>query len=160
MNKQTRARIVTVLILGIALGAIVTRKADLRASIAGLTSRTEATPQDAIYAMLDAARSGDVRKYVASYTGEMAQSLQRAKGESQDFPKYLRDSNAAIKGIAVMEPERQSDHEIKVRVEYVYQDRNEAQFFFLDKTSSGWKISRVETAERVKTLIPYGTPVQ
>jgi hypothetical protein len=47
-----------------------------------------------------------------------------------------------------------------VRVEYVYQDRNEAQTMYLEKASSGWKITRVDGAERVKTLVPYGTPVQ
>jgi hypothetical protein len=160
MSTQRNARIVTILILGGAFGAIVARKGDLRASIAGLTSRAEATPQDTIYAMLDAARNGDVRKYLASFTGEMVQSLDRAKTESQDFAKYLRDSNADIQGIAVMEPQSQVDGEVKVRVEYVYQDRNEAQFFYLDKKSGKWKISRVEAAERVKTVIPYGTPVQ
>ena len=48
----------------------------------------------------------------------------------------------------------------KVRVEYVYQDRNEAQMMFLEKTQGGWRIARVDGSERVKTLVPYGTPVQ
>ena len=110
--------------------------------------------------MLDAARNGDVARYLASYTGEMAQALARAKSDSPDFAKYLRDSNAQLKGIAVMEPQPQPDGQVELRVEYVYQDRNEAQFFFLTKTPGGWKISRVETSERVKTIVPYGTPVQ
>lgn len=160
MSKQARARILTILILSAALGLIAVRNTDLRASLTGLTQRTEARPQDTIYAMLDAARAGDVKKYMANYTGQMAQSLERARAEAVDFAKYLRDSNTALKGIAVMEPQAQSDGEVKVRVEYVYEDRNEAQFFYLQKTSGGWKISRVETTERVKTLIPYGTPVQ
>jgi hypothetical protein len=160
MSKQAKARLLTILILGGVLGVILAWKTDLRGSIAGLTGRNEATPQDAIYAMFDASRSGDVKKYLASYTGEMAQSLQRARAESQDFAKYLRDSNTALQGIAVMEPQPQSDREVKVRVEYVYQDRNEAQFFYLNKTAGVWKIARVEAAERVKTIIPYGTPVE
>jgi hypothetical protein len=122
--------------------------------------RQEATPQDSIYAMLDAAHAGDVTKYLACYTGEMSQSMNRARAESQDFAKYLRDSGAGLKGIAVMEPQPQPDGQMQLRVEYVYQDRNEAQFFYLAKISGEWKISRIETAERVKTLLPYGTPVQ
>ena len=110
--------------------------------------------------MLDAARNGDVKRYMASYTGQMAQSLERARSESQDFAAYLRDSNAPLKGIAVMDPQPQSEREVTVRVEYVYQDRNEAQFFYLEKMGSNWKIARVETAERVRTIVPYGTPVQ
>ncbi len=160
MDKRRKAQIVTVLILAIALGVVVVRKADLRASIAGIAQRSDPTPQDAIYAMLDAARAGDVKKYMASYTGEMAQSLERARAESGDFAKYLRDSNAAIKGIAVTEPQPVSDREVKARVEYVFEDRNEVQFFYLDKMPGGWKIARVDSSERIKTLVPYGTPVQ
>jgi hypothetical protein len=160
MSTQRKAQIVTILILAVALGLVVFRKADLRASITGLAQRTEPTPQDAIYAMLDAARAGDVKKYLASYTGQMEQALQRAKSDSADFAKYLRDSNAAIKGIAVMEPQAVSDHEVKARVEYVFQDRNEVQYFYLDKIRGSWKIARVDSSERVKTLMPYGTPVQ
>jgi hypothetical protein len=153
MNKERLARSVTILILAIALGAVVVRKT-------GLTQRSDPTPQDAIYAMLDAARAGDVKKYLTSYTGQMEQALQQARSESSDFAKYLRDSNTALKGIAVIEPEALSDREVKTRVEYVYQDRNEVQFFYLEKSRDGWKISRVESAERIKTLVPYGTPVQ
>ena len=47
-----------------------------------------------------------------------------------------------------------------MRVEYVYQDRNEAQMMFLEKAQGGWRIARVDGTERVKTLVPYGTPVQ
>jgi hypothetical protein len=31
---------------------------------------------------------------------------------------------------------------------------------YLEKEASGWKIARVDRAERVKTLVPYGTPLQ
>lgn len=157
MNRQTLARIVTVAILLAVLGWVVARKTDFRAKFA---AQPQATPQDAVYAMLDAARNGDVSTYLASYTDEMALALDRARKDSPDFAKYLRESNAALKGIAVMEPQPQPDGSVELRVEYVYEDRNEAQFFFLEKTSGRWKISRVETSERVKTLIPYGTPVQ
>ena len=150
----------TILVLSAVLVVIFARKGDLRASLAGLTQRSEAAPEDAIYAMLDAARNGNVKNYLASYSGQMAQSLERAKAESPDFAGYLRDSNAALKGIAVMDPQPLSEREVRVRVEYVYQDRNEAQFFYLEKARRGWTISRVEPAERVRTVIPYGTPVQ
>lgn len=160
MSKERKARIVTILILVVALGVVVVRKTDIGSSIRGLTQRADPTPQDAIYAMLDAARTGDVKKYMANYTGQMEQSLQRARADSADFAKYLRDSNAALKGIAVIEPQALSDREVKARVEYVYEDRNEVQFFYLENSRQGWKISRVESAERVKTLVPYGTPVQ
>ncbi len=158
MKNQGAARIVTILVLVGALGMVVLRKADFR--FGRLGEQPPATPQDAIYAMLGASRDGDVARYMASFTGPIADSLARAKAESPDFAKYLRDSNAGLKGIAVAEPQPQADGQAELRVEYVYQDRNEVQFFFLAKTPDGWKISRVETSERVKTIVPYGTPVQ
>jgi hypothetical protein len=120
------------------------------------------TPQDAIYAMLDAARDGDVKAYLGAYTGQMEASLRQTLAESnpERFAQYLRQSNAAIKGVAIAEPQALTEGETKVRVEYVYQDRNEAQTMYLEKQSAGWKIARVDGVERVKTLIPYGTPVQ
>ena len=160
MSKERQAQVITIALLLAVVGVVIVRKAGLRASIPQITQRADATPQDTIYAMLDAARAGEVNKYLLNYTGQMEQSLKQAIAESSDFARYLKDSNAAIKGIAVQEPQMLSDREVKARVEYVYQDRNEAQFMYLEKTAGGWKISRVDTAERVKTVIPYGTPVQ
>lgn len=160
MSKERIAQIVTIVILAAAVGVAVLRKADLGTSFAALVQRTEPTPQDAVYAMLDAARAGDAAKYLASHTGQMEQSFKRAISESADFAQYLRNSNAAIKGIAVSEPQVLSDKQVKVRVEYVFQDRNEVQFLFIEKTPAGWKIFQVDSAERLETLTPYGAAVQ
>jgi hypothetical protein len=154
MTKQAIARMVTIAVLALALGAAVARKINLR------EQPSKSTPQDAVYAMLDAARSGDVKKYLASYTAPISESLERARSESRDFSKYLRDQNESIKGVAVMEPQPLPDGQVELLVDYVYDDRNESQLFYLANTAGGWKISRIEPADRAKTLIPYGTPVQ
>ena len=122
----------------------------------------QASPADPIYAMLDAARQGDTAAYLACYTGAMRAALDASVHESgaAAFERYLRDSNNAIKGVAVTEPDRMSGREARVRVEYVYQDRNEIQQLYLERSGPVWKIARVDSAERVKTLVPYGTPVQ
>jgi hypothetical protein len=163
VNKQRVAQILTVLILAGVLGGTLAKKNGwtLRTTRAAMQS-SQPTPEDAIYAMLDAARKGDVAKYLAAYSGSMQTSLRQSIAESSNsaFSQYLQDTNAALKGVAVMAPEITSDREAKARVEYVYQDRNEAQNMYLEKTTTGWKITRVETAQRVKTLIPYGTPVK
>ena len=124
--------------------------------------KPDPTPQDAIYGMLDAARSGDVKAYLANYSGQMSNALQQSIAETTEpkFAQYLKDSNAAIKGVAISEPQQLTDTQVKVRVEYVYQDRNEAQTMYLEKQSGAWKITQVDSTERVKTLVPYGTPVQ
>lgn len=126
------------------------------------TAKQAPDPRGAIYAMLAAARDGDVNAYTASYTGQMETALQGSVREStlDGFARYLRDSNAPIKGVAITEPEPLSASQVKVRVEYVYQDRNEAQTMYLEKADGAWRISRVDGAERVKTLVPYGTAVQ
>src|ERR1700730_12263714 len=159
MTQERKTQIVTVLVLKtgwklseVKVSYIVQRSAP----------KPDSSPQDAIYAMLDAARAGDVKSYLASYTGQMDAALRQSLAETTEaaFARYLTESNAAVKGIAISEPQPLTDREVKVRVEYVYQDRNEAQTMYLEKGPSGWKIARVDGAERVKTLVPYGTPVQ
>lgn len=163
MRKERKAQIVTIAILVAALGVVLGRRAGWKLP-ASLPARAaaEATPQDTIYAMLDAAREGSVSKYLANYTGQMEAGLKQSIAEQGDasFVKYLKDSNSPIKGIAITEPQQLTDSEVKVRVEYVYQDRNEVQYMYLDKIGGAWKIARVDSTERVKTLVPYGTPVQ
>ena len=123
---------------------------------------TAAGAAGALYAMLDAARQGDVNAYLACYTGTLRTSLEASVRESgvEPFGCYLRESNAAIKGVAISQPEPLSARECKVRVEYVYQDRNETQNVFLELAGTEWKIARVDGAERIKTLVPYGAPVE
>lgn len=169
MTKERKTQVVTIVVLAAAFGVVLAQKTGWKLSdvkVADMVQRpaakAEPSPQDAIYAMLDAARGGDVKAYLASYTGQMDSALKQSLAETTEagFAKYLKDSNAAVKGIAISEPQTLTDREVKVRVEYVYQDRNEAQTMYLEKGQSGWKITRVDGAERVKTLVPYGTPVQ
>jgi hypothetical protein len=159
VTGERKARIATVAVLAAALGGIAVYRSGWTFSPPKTASPK---PQDAVYAMLDAARAGDVNRYLAQYTGQMETSLRQAIAESGEaaFAKYLKDSNAAIKGVAIMEPQPLTDREVKLKVEYVYQDRNETQQVYAEKTPGGWRIARVDSAERVKTLVPYGTPVQ
>jgi hypothetical protein len=158
MNQRRKAQILTIAILGLALVIAVGRKQLWRSS----ATSQPANPQDVIYAMFDASRTGDVRRYLSSYSGGIRSSLEQSVRESGEdrFSRYLKESNSAIKGIAVSEPEPLSDRELKVRVEFVYQDRNEAQTMYLQKDGANWKITRLDGLDRLKTLIPYGTPVR
>ena len=158
MKKDSKARMVTVAVVLALLAALAARKMGWRLP----EPKASQDPQDTVYAMIDAARAGDVKTYLAEFTGQMEASLRQSLAETTEssFAKYLRDSNAAIKGVAVSDPQKVTDLEAKVRVEYVYQDRNEAQTMYLEKGPNGWKIARADSDERVKTLIPYGTPVK
>lgn len=159
MSKARRAQIVTILTLAIAFGAAVVHKLPLRGFLPPIGADSDRAPQEVVYAMLDAARAGDVVKYLASHTGELEQSLERARSESSDFAQYLRTSNMGIVGVAVTEPQVVSEDEMQVRVEYVFKDRNEIQVLHLSKTAAGWKISRADAAEHTETKTPYGAPI-
>src|SRR6478609_3028548 len=157
MTRDRKAKVVTIFVMAGALAIVFGQKygwkmpnlqvSDLAPRPA--TAKPDPTPQDAIYAMLDAARVGDVNTYLASYTGQMEASLKQSIGETTEsgFAKYLKNQNATIKGIAISEPQQLTDREVKIRVEYVYQDRNEAQMMFLEKGPAGWKIARVDGTE-------------
>lgn len=169
MNKPRIAQVAAAAVLIVAVGVGVGRKAnwrmpDWRAVRAVLrpAERTDPEPQDTIYAMMNAARAGEVKAYMACYTGPMIASLDRTLAATTEagFGKYLKETNATVMGVTVFDPERIGETEAKVRVEYVYKDRNESQTVFLEKGPGGWKISRTDAEERVGTPIPYGTPVK
>ena len=157
MNKDLATRLLTLLVIAGALGLVIARRSGSPTQPAAA-----AAPRDTIFAMLEAVRTGDVRAYLRSYTGQMEANLNQIlrEKEADGFKKYLQTVNAELKGVALQEPRFVSADEVEVRVEYVYQDRNETQTMFLEKRPEGWKIGRVESAERIKTLVPYGTPVQ
>ncbi len=117
-------------------------------------------PRDVIYAMLDAARDGLVHDYLACYAGHLERTLRQSMEEmgAERFSEFLRERNEDIKGIAMNAPEK-SGSKARVRVEYVYADRNEVQQVYLEAAGSTWKIAGVSEIRRVETPVPYGTPV-
>jgi hypothetical protein len=163
MTRDRAARALTLAVLAGVLALVVARRGSPPPGpVRPPAAKADRSPQDAIYAMLDAARSGDVPAYLGCYTGQMETALRRTLAEStpEGFAAYLKRQNAPVKGIAVNEPEPVTETESQVRVEFVYQDHNEVQIMYLRKTSSGWKIDRVETSERIQSPVPYGAPAE
>jgi len=163
VTKKRAAQLATVLVLTAGLGIGLVRSAGRKLPNFDATrTAAEQNPQDAIYSMLEAAQTGDVKRYVLNFTGPLEASLRQTLAETTEagFAKYLRESNSGIQGVAVSDPQTTSASEAAIRVEYIYRDRNQAQIFYLAKESTGWKISRTDAEERVKTLIPYGTPIK
>jgi hypothetical protein len=160
MTKDRTAQVVTFGVIALVVAVVVLRQTG--GSLSTANRRKEQSPQDIIYSMLDAAREGDVEAYIGHYKGQIRASLERAIEEqgAGGFAEYLRESNAPIKGIAISKPERLSPVSVKARVEYVFADRNEVQFMFLENAGGEWTITRVDAAQRIKTLVPYGTPVE
>jgi hypothetical protein len=154
-NKRTTTIVTMIAMAGLLAFAIARR------NVRPKENSPEAGPEGAIYAMLEAARAGDVAGYLAQYSGQMASTLKAVVAEKTEpgFRDYLRTTNAEVKGIAVSGVRQVSDSEAELQLEYIFQDRNEVQSVKLERQSGRWKIARVDSAERVKTLVPYGTPV-
>jgi hypothetical protein len=161
MTRERKAQIATVLVMTGALTLVAAKRSGWRPA-AIIRSSTPVAPQDTVYRMMDAARDGDVRAYLACYTGPMESSLRqivKEKGEAS-LADYIRRFNSSVKGVAIQEPQSVAENELRVRVEFVYSDRNEAQIYYLQQAGGGWRIARQENTEGVKALVPYGTPVE
>lgn len=161
MTRERKAQIATVLVMTGALTLVAAKRSGWRPA-AIIRSSTPVVPQDTVYRMMDAARDGDVRGYLACYTGPMESSLRqivKEKGEAS-LADYIRRFNSSVKGVAIQEPQSVAENELRVRVEFVYSDRNEAQIYYLQQAGGGWRIARQENTEGVKALVPYGTPVE
>ncbi len=158
MKANRKAQAATLLVLG-ALGGVALWK---QGHFAPTPSAMAADPQDAIYESLDAIRAGDLARFFNAHSGAMETSLRRAGQEvgETELLRSLQAKNSQVKGVAIQSPEHLSDREAKVRVEYVFADRNEIQIAYLEKMGERWKITRVDGAERIETLVPYGTEVK
>ena len=161
MTRERKAQIATVLIITGALTLVAAKRGGWRPA-AIIRRSAPVVPQETVYRMMDAARDGDVRAYLACYTGPMESSLRqivKEKGEAS-LADYIRRFNSSVRGVAMQEPQPVAANELRVRVEFVYSDRNEAQIYYLQQAGGGWRIARQENSEGIKALVPYGTPVE
>lgn len=163
MSRQRLAQVVTVAVLAAVAGLVLLRTKGMEtAALTPEPAKTEWSPQDVIYEMLDLAREGRVADYLACHGGAMLESLRQAVQEAgeESFASQLKRSGEGVKGVAINEPQVLRTDEVRARVEFVYQDRNEVQWMHLTRDGRRWKITRVEPAERTPAPIPYGTPVK
>jgi hypothetical protein len=161
MKPNRRAQLATALLMASLAAAVFWKQGVFSRVTAAAQPAPVPQPQDAIYQALDALREGNLANYIETHTGSMEASLRRAAAELGEarLLQSLRERNVPLKGIAVQEPERLSDREVRARVEYVFADRNEVQTYYVERSGDRWKIARVDGAQRIATLIPYGTPV-
>ena len=161
MKQNTRARVLAVAALLGALAAGSARKAGWFGGTVTPAATDEEAISAAVYATMNAARAGDVSRYLAGYTGPMREALQRSLDDSgrAAFARYLESSDAGVKGLAVS-VEISEGREAEARVERVYQERNEVQVMYLDKEGGTWRIVRTDGDQSVKAAIRYGTPIR
>jgi len=166
MNFVKRPAVLTGLFILILLGLIFLRTHGWRVP-SGVTAPFShsrpavTTPEDVVYAMLDAARAGNTAVYVDTFSGPLQQQIQqviRESGKAQ-FATYLAAQSSSFQSVALSVTDQPSDLEARLRVEYVYANRNEVQTFHLKKNVGYWKIIGISGTDQIKTLIPYGTAV-
>jgi hypothetical protein len=166
MNPFKRPAVLTGLFILILLSLIFLRTHGWRVAegVSALFSHTRpraATPEDTIYGMLDAARAGNTAVYVDTFSGSLQQQIQQAIRESgkTQFASYLTAQSSSFQSVALSVADQPSNLEARLRVEYVYTNRNEVQTFHLKKSEGRWKIISISGTDQIKTLIPYGTAV-
>ena len=86
----------------------------------------------------------------------MQAALESAHG---DLRGELQDLMSAVTVQREDFERRFSDVEARLRMEYVYANRNEVQTLHLKKNDGRWKIIGISGTDQIKTLIPYGTAV-
>jgi hypothetical protein len=166
MNLVKRPAILTGLFIAILLGLIFLRTHGWRlpSGVRDLFShsRTQAAnPEDTVYGMLDAARAGDIAVYVDTFSGPLQHQIEQVirEGGKTQFAHYLTAQSSSFQSVALSVADQPSDVEARLRVEYVYSNRNEVQTFHLKKSAERWKIIGISGTDQIKTLIPYGTAV-
>jgi hypothetical protein len=166
MNLVKRPAVLTAFFMLALLSLLFLRTHNWRvpANITDFLSRSRPriqTPEDTVYGMLDAARAGDTAVYVDTFSGPLQQQIQQAVRESgkTQFATYLTAQSSSFQSVALSVADQPSDVEARLRVEYIYVNRNEVQTFHLKKTGGRWKIVGISGTDQIKTLIPYGTAV-
>ena len=166
MNKKQVAKIITVLsVLGVLL-AMGARSGKIALGWPLFSFKTiedtDAAPQDLIYTMLDAANAGDSETFVSCFSGEIERKLRQTQIEMtpRRFSHYLASTHQTIKGVAIEGPVLVHDREVKIQLEYVYQDRTEVQQISLCKETGGWRITSLDSSRPGDTLVSYGTSVR
>ena len=165
MKRDAAAKLLTAALFAGLVAFVVARQTgwspQSQADSAVRTSAKRDDPRETIYAMLEAAKGGEVAAYLDCFSGEIAQRIEQSRREMSDdaFSEYLKTRDGEIKGVAISDVDNLSPDSASIELEYVFADRNESQRLRLTKVDGAWKISGMDAAERVNTAIPYGTPV-
>ena len=108
------------------------------------TSSQVDEPEDAIIAMVQALKAGDVPGLLRCFGGELGRRLEGIieRQEKRDLERWLRRRGQAVKGLAILNKESRSANEVMVFTETVYEGRNKRQSFLLRRIDGRWKVVR------------------
>lgn len=156
--KKKIPTIVTIILLVASLVMLMQRGRPARTPWSEAAANT---PEEIIWQMVDAAREGNAKAYLDCFSGKLRQNLQKIDTEMGEarFSEYLKQLNNEVTGIAVSDLEQSNAQEAEMSVEFVFRGRNETQKHYFRLADGKWKIDRIDDAEWLKVLIPYGTAI-
>lgn len=130
-------------------------------SYRGSVGKRQRMPEDVVLKMFDAMERGDMAAYL-SLLAEDARAraeLMLSEAGEREFKRQLKSMHEGIKGIAVSKLEQLSDDEVVLKVELVFESKNEVQQVRLKRIKGEWKVVEVMQSKHLTPPIPYGTPV-
>jgi hypothetical protein len=121
----------------------------------------ESTPAERVNAMARYSSEGMAPEYIDCFTGQLRAALEQTRDQMKPgaFGELLRNRSASVRGVAISDQTQPDENTSKMKVEWIFEDRNEAQYFTLLKVDGDWKISEMSGAQYNKPEIPYGTKV-
>ena len=153
--KRIAAGLLTLVVMALLMRSTAWRSAPPSPPALDTTFPADDGPEARVRLLLDHAKTGDVERYLADFTGPTQRRLEREVAERgrDAFAAALRQAAAARKSHAVFT----ADADSLVTVESVYPDRNERQTFRLESTADGWRVADVETVRAREPAARFGT---
>ena len=123
------------------------------------TERKQLGPDETVFAMVQAAQKGDTEQYIDFFWGPLRTRLEQTRDEMgrRRFAQYLKRTAGELTGVVTIGQPEPVGADLKVQAEMVYRDKNEVQELVLTRRRGQWRISAMQSARRIKTIIPYGT---
>ncbi len=99
-------------------------------------------PEEALIAMVQALKAGDVSGLLRCFGGELGRRLEGIieKQGRADLEQWLKRRGQAVKGLAILNKESRGANEVLVFTETVYEGRNKRQSFLLRRIDGRWKV--------------------
>ena len=116
---------------------------------------------DCIHNMLRYSREGRTAEYLDCFEPKLRAKLEgeRDAMKAGEFADYLRRRAQPVRGFACSDETVLDENTNRIKVEWVFEDRNEIQLFSLKRIDGVWKIADMTEAQYKKPSVPYGTKV-
>lgn len=153
--KQSAVFVATLALLA---GALYLGRGGPRPTVQSATS-----PAGCLERMFRAAEQGDVPTYLDCFTGQQRDRLvnELNRQSEADFAASLLEAVRTLKGRAISGPTDTAPDASRatLAVERIYGQHTERQRYHFLRETDGWRIASVDAVEKLRSPIPYGTPV-